>query len=116
VPVPTDAYGDHGCPRPFVFPDALATAAGVAIDDLEAEDQAMAGVLTTAGATLEGQAFQGATADMFWLSYQSRLEARGYGAVTLAVERQRVSDLIARAAEAEADRNAEIVNCAASHP
>ena len=53
---------------------------------------------------------------MFWLSYQSRLEARGYGAVTLATERQRVSDLIAQAATAEADRNAEIVNSAASHP
>ena len=116
MPVPTDAYGDHSCPRPFVFPEALATAAAVAIDDLDAEDQAMAAVLTSAGATIEGQAFQGATADMFWLSYQSRLEARGYGAVTLATERQRVSDLIAQAATAEADRNAEIVNCAASHP
>ena len=116
MPVPTNAFGDHACPPPFVFPDTLAAAAGLALDDLEAEDQALVGVLTTAGGTLEGQAFQGATADMFWLSYQSRLEARGYGAVTLATERQRVSDLIAQAATAEADRNAEIVNCAASHP
>jgi hypothetical protein len=115
VPVPTDAYGDHSCPRPFVFPDRLAAAAGLAIDDLMAEDESVFGVLTTAGPTIEGQAFQGATADMFWLSYQARLEARGWGALTLTTERQRVTDLVAQAAEAEADRNAEIVNCVASH-
>lgn len=116
MPVPTDAFGDHSCPRAFVFPEALAAAAGLAIDDLATQDESVYSALTTAGATIEGQAFQGATADMFWLSFQSRLEARGWGALLLTTERQRVADLVAQAAEAEADRNAEIVNCVASHP
>jgi hypothetical protein len=116
VPVPSDAFGDHSCPRPFAFPEALAAAAGLAIDDLASEDESVYGALTTAGASIEGLAFQGVTADMFWLSFQSRLEARGWGALNLATERQRVNDMVAQAAVAEADRNAEIVNCVASHP
>jgi hypothetical protein len=116
MPVPTDAFGDHACPPPFVFPDTLAAAAGLALDDLAAEDEAVFTALTAAGATIEGDAFRGATADMFWLSFQSRLEARGWGALALATERQRVADLMAQATQAEADRNAEIVSCAASHP
>lgn len=116
MPVPAGAFGDHTCPSPFVFPEGLAAAAGLAIDDLAAQDEAVFGALTTAGATIEGLAFQGATADMFWLSFQARLEARGWGALLLTTERQRVADLMAQASEAEADRNADIVNCVASHP
>ena len=116
MPVPTDAFGDHSCPRPFVFPDELAAAAGLAIDDLATQDDAVASALTTAGATIEGQAFPGATADMFWLSYQARLESRGWGALLLTTERQRVTTLVAQAAEAGADRDAEIVACVAAHP
>jgi hypothetical protein len=116
VPVPTNAFGDHACPSPFVFPDGLAAAAGLAIDDLAAEDDATYQALTAAGATIEGPAFQGATADLFWLSYQARLESRGWGALLLTTERQRVADLLAQAAAAEADRNAEIVACVANHP
>lgn len=112
---PTETPTDHACPSVFEFPYELATAAGTALDDLAGGRDAVAQTATSLSGALEGRAFEGATADQFWSSYQSRMEALGWGGISVSSERQRVDTLIADAMNAEADRDAEILACQATH-